>query len=93
MPHTAISEPTWIMVNVDQYSDIRSSPSQNCRAIKAKTSMMTVTVDTATHAALKRMHCKTVFFRLGLSEGSLSIRSRHLREGVSPRPDTDREAA
>lgn len=78
IPATAMSEPTWIMVKVDQYSDIKSSPSQNCSAISANTSMTTVTVDTATQAEVKKMHCSTVRLRLGLSEGSLSIRSRHL---------------
>lgn len=47
MPKMAMTEPTCIMVQVDQYSGIRSSPSQNCSAMSAYTSMTTDTTDTA----------------------------------------------
>jgi hypothetical protein len=55
MPTMAMSDPICIIVHVDQYSDIKFSPSQNCSARRAKVSMTTMTVDTRTHPRHKRM--------------------------------------
>ena len=49
MPVMAMREPTWVMVHVDQYNAIKSSPSQNCNAKRAYTSTTTMTAEATTH--------------------------------------------
>lgn len=63
IPIMAIKDPIWIIVHVDQYREIRSSPSQNCRARMEYASMTTITVETETHPRHMYTHCRNRFVR------------------------------
>lgn len=56
IPKMAMRDPICIMVQVDQYNDMRSSPSQNCNASRAYASIVTITVDVTTQNEHRRIY-------------------------------------